>query len=29
LRVADRVPVDAELDRLDAIPGLIEQALTG
>lgn len=29
LGVADRVPVDAELDRLEAIPKLIKQALTG
>jgi hypothetical protein len=27
LGVADRVPVDAELDRLEAIPSLIDQAL--
>jgi hypothetical protein len=27
--VADRVPVDAELGKLEAIPALIEQALSG
>ena len=26
---ADRVPVDAELSRLEAIPSLVEQACSG
>jgi hypothetical protein len=29
LGVADRVPVDADLSRLEAIPALVEQALSG
>jgi len=27
LGVADRVPVEAELDRLQAVPALVERAL--
>jgi uroporphyrinogen-III decarboxylase len=29
LGVADRVPVDADLSRLESIPALVEQALSG
>jgi hypothetical protein len=29
LGVADRVPVDADLNRLEAIPSLVEKARSG